>query len=93
MRILFTACPMYGHVNPVLPLVLAARAERLPASLDALPYERTVHLTPGTVFRSNRNVLHTAIAALSALPVNVVATDRLTELLTGGGKGLPRGGR
>ncbi|MFF5227454.1 glycosyltransferase [Dactylosporangium sp. NPDC000521] len=26
MRILFTACPMYGHVNPVLPLVLAARA-------------------------------------------------------------------
>ncbi len=26
MRILFTACPMYGHVNTVLPLVLAARA-------------------------------------------------------------------
>lgn len=25
MRILFTACPMYGHVNTVLPLALAAR--------------------------------------------------------------------
>ncbi|MEV0128324.1 nucleotide disphospho-sugar-binding domain-containing protein [Dactylosporangium sp. NPDC050688] len=51
-----------------------APGERLPRELDALPYERTVHVTLGTVFHDNRNVLHTAIAALSALPVNVVAT-------------------
>jgi UDP:flavonoid glycosyltransferase YjiC (YdhE family) len=25
MRILFTACPMFGHVNTLLPLALAAR--------------------------------------------------------------------
>ncbi|GAA3252476.1 glycosyltransferase [Dactylosporangium siamense] len=51
--------------------------ERLPDAVDALPFERTVHVTLGTVFHDNRNVLHTAIAALSALsalPVNVVAT-------------------
>ncbi|MEV4508790.1 glycosyltransferase [Dactylosporangium sp. NPDC049525] len=51
-----------------------APGERLPAAIDALPYEQTVHVTLGTVFHDNRNVLHTAIAALSALPVNVVAT-------------------
>ncbi|MEV0128323.1 hypothetical protein AB0H83_07630 [Dactylosporangium sp. NPDC050688] len=25
MRVLFTACPMFGHVNPMLPLIDAAR--------------------------------------------------------------------
>jgi UDP:flavonoid glycosyltransferase YjiC (YdhE family) len=48
--------------------------EELPAALDALPYPRTVHVTLGTVFHGNRDVLHTVIAALSVLPVNVVAT-------------------
>lgn len=51
-----------------------APGEHLPVAIDALPYEQTVHVTLGTVFHDNRNVLHTAIAALSALPVNVVAT-------------------
>jgi UDP:flavonoid glycosyltransferase YjiC (YdhE family) len=51
-----------------------APTEHLPAAVDALPHDRTVHLTLGTVFHGNRNVLQTAIAALSALPVNVVAT-------------------
>ncbi|MET7418462.1 glycosyltransferase [Dactylosporangium sp. NPDC005555] len=48
--------------------------ERLPAAVRALPFDRTIHITLGTVFHGNRNVLHTAIAALSTLPVNVVAT-------------------
>lgn len=52
----------------------AAPGEHLPAALDALPHAETVHVTLGTVFHGNRNVLHTAIAALAALPVNVVAT-------------------
>jgi UDP:flavonoid glycosyltransferase YjiC (YdhE family) len=51
-----------------------APGERLPDAVAALPFERTIHVTLGTVFHDNRNVLHTAIAALSALPVNVVAT-------------------
>lgn len=51
-----------------------APGERLPEAVGALPFEQTVHVTLGTVFHDNRNVLHTAIAALSALPVNVVAT-------------------
>ncbi len=51
-----------------------APGERLPDAVGALPFEQTVHVTLGTVFHGNRNVLHTAIAALSALPVNVVAT-------------------
>ncbi|MEU0557299.1 glycosyltransferase [Dactylosporangium sp. NPDC006015] len=60
---------------PLRPLAgTPSGSEQLPASLDSLPYEQTVHLTLGTVFHANRNVLHTAIAALSALPVNVVAT-------------------
>ncbi|WP_426503503.1 glycosyltransferase [Dactylosporangium sp. McL0621] len=53
---------------------LPAAGQRLPAALDALPYEDTVHVTLGTVFHDHRDVLRTVVAALAALPVNVVAT-------------------
>ncbi|MBJ7331034.1 MAG: glycosyltransferase family 1 protein [Solirubrobacteraceae bacterium] len=48
--------------------------ERLPESLDALPYAVTVHLTLGTVFHRRRpEAMADALAALQGLPVNVVA--------------------
>jgi UDP:flavonoid glycosyltransferase YjiC (YdhE family) len=48
--------------------------ERLPEALDALPYRETIHLTLGTVFYEASDVLLTAIAGLSELPFNLVAT-------------------
>jgi len=46
--------------------------ERLPDTLDRLPYADTVHLTLGTVFHTNREVLRSAQDGLRDLPVNVV---------------------
>jgi UDP:flavonoid glycosyltransferase YjiC (YdhE family) len=66
---------IWSDAVPLRPVAgTPAPGERLPDALDALPFAQTVHVTLGTVFHDNRNVLHTAIAALSALPVNVVAT-------------------
>ena len=66
---------IWADAVPLRPVAgTPAPGERLPDAVDALPFEHTVHVTLGTVFHDNRNVLHTAIAALSALPVNVVAT-------------------
>jgi UDP:flavonoid glycosyltransferase YjiC (YdhE family) len=48
--------------------------ERLPAAIDRLPYDRTVHLTLGTVFHDAVGVLAEAIAGLRTLPVNLVVT-------------------
>lgn len=47
--------------------------ERGPA-LEDLPYERTVHLTLGTVFNDRADLVRTAINGLRQLPVNVVVT-------------------
>lgn len=66
---------IWSDAVPLRPVAGApAPGERLPDAVAALPFEQTVHVTLGTVFHDNRSVLHTAIAALSALPVNVVAT-------------------
>lgn len=52
-----------------------APGERLPTSLDSLPYQDTVHLTLGTVFHRRRpHAMADAIAALRVLPANLVAT-------------------
>jgi UDP:flavonoid glycosyltransferase YjiC (YdhE family) len=49
--------------------------EALPPELDRLPYERTVHLTLGTVFHQRRpEVMRAAIAGLRELAVNLVVT-------------------
>jgi UDP:flavonoid glycosyltransferase YjiC (YdhE family) len=52
-----------------------ATGEALPSELDRLPYERTVHLTLGTVFHQRRpEVMQAAIAGLRELAVNLVVT-------------------
>jgi Erythromycin biosynthesis protein CIII-like, N-terminal domain len=48
-----------------------APGEQLPASVTALPFERTVHLTLGTVFAAS-GPLAAALCGLRELPVNVV---------------------
>jgi UDP:flavonoid glycosyltransferase YjiC (YdhE family) len=42
------------------------------ATLRALPYERTVHLTLGTIFHGATTVFETVLAGLRPLPVNVI---------------------
>jgi UDP:flavonoid glycosyltransferase YjiC (YdhE family) len=64
--------PSTLDLRPVAGLPVAD--QELPAMLGALPHEQTVHVTLGTVFHGNRDVLRTVIEALAALPVNVVAT-------------------
>jgi UDP:flavonoid glycosyltransferase YjiC (YdhE family) len=57
--------PTSGEVLP---------GERLPWDLGALPYERTVHLTLGTLFFGATDVFETALAGLRDLPLNVLVT-------------------
>ena len=60
--------PGAGDVGP---------GEQLPwsaADLAALPHDRTVHLTLGTLFHANTHVFRTALDGLATLPVNVVVT-------------------
>ena len=60
--------------QPLRPPVDAAlRGDRLPAAFDALPFERTVALSLGTVFNGAHHVFDAALAGLRALRVNVVA--------------------
>jgi UDP:flavonoid glycosyltransferase YjiC (YdhE family) len=68
-----------GTPGPVLPVRAAigepAADDRLPAALADLPFERTVHLTLGTVFHERRpGVLEAAIAGLREIGANVVVT-------------------
>jgi UDP:flavonoid glycosyltransferase YjiC (YdhE family) len=51
-----------------------APAEWDAGRLDALPYERTAHLTLGTIFSDAPGVLDTALAGLRELPLNLVVT-------------------
>jgi UDP:flavonoid glycosyltransferase YjiC (YdhE family) len=51
--------------------------ERLPwdeATLRALPHERTIHLTLGTIFNDLTGVFETVLAGLRPHPVNVIVT-------------------
>jgi UDP:flavonoid glycosyltransferase YjiC (YdhE family) len=48
--------------------------EHLPWGLDKLPYERSVHLTLGTLFFGATEVFQTALTGLRDLPVNVLVT-------------------
>ncbi|HTI32557.1 MAG TPA: glycosyltransferase, partial [Miltoncostaea sp.] len=66
---------MWRRMRPMRPAPgLAAKGERLPPALEALPHARTVHLTLGTLFNRTPGVLATALAGLRTLPANVVAT-------------------
>ena len=51
--------------------------EHLPwneATLRALPHDRTIHLTLGTIFNDLTDVFETVLAGLRPLPVNVIVT-------------------
>jgi hypothetical protein len=55
----------------------ALPGERLPwddATIAALPYPKTVHLTLGTLFHGATGVFETALEGLRELPVNVLVT-------------------
>jgi UDP:flavonoid glycosyltransferase YjiC (YdhE family) len=68
--------PTPGPVLPVRPAIGEPAADdRLPAAMADLPFERTVHLTLGTVFHERRpGVLEAAIAGLREIGANVVVT-------------------
>jgi UDP:flavonoid glycosyltransferase YjiC (YdhE family) len=62
---------------PMRPAGDSSPGERLPWDRDrlaALPYERTVHLTLGTLFHGATHVFQAALAGLRELPVNVIVT-------------------
>lgn len=65
----------WQQVLPLQPSAgLAQPGESLPEAIAALPFERTVHLTLGTVFHFQEAVLASALAAIGELSLNVVAT-------------------
>jgi UDP:flavonoid glycosyltransferase YjiC (YdhE family) len=57
--------PTSGEVLP---------GERLPWDLNDLPYQRSVHLTLGTLSFGATDVFRTALAGLRGLPLNVLVT-------------------
>ena len=66
---------IWDHVLPLRPAAgMPAEGERLPPALDALPYQRSIHLTLGTVFNDATPVLERAIAGLRPLPFNLIVT-------------------
>ena len=65
----------FGHRRPLRPAsgeVLPG--EQLPWDVDKLPYQRSVHLTLGTLFFGATDVFRTALAGLRDLPLNVLVT-------------------
>ena len=66
---------IWTRTRPLRPTAgLPGPDDRLPSTIDRLPYDRTVHLTLGTVFHRAGGVLAEAVAGLRTLPVNVVVT-------------------
>jgi UDP:flavonoid glycosyltransferase YjiC (YdhE family) len=66
---------IWSRVHPLRPVPgRPVPGDRLPGAIATLPHARTVHLTLGTVFYDNRQVLATALAGLRGLAVNVVVT-------------------
>ncbi|MDF2979057.1 MAG: putative glycosyltransferase [Actinomycetospora sp.] len=67
---------IWPRARPLRPVAGEPTAgERLPQALDALPHDRTVHLTLGTLFHRTPGLLETAIAGLRDLPANLVVTS------------------
>jgi UDP:flavonoid glycosyltransferase YjiC (YdhE family) len=65
---------LWPTAQPLRPCAAAALpGDRLPAAFDALPFERTVALSLGTVFNGAYDVFDAALAGLRTLRVNVVA--------------------
>jgi UDP:flavonoid glycosyltransferase YjiC (YdhE family) len=72
------AVSAFTHRVPMRPSAGdVAPGERFPwdeATIDALPFERTVHLTLGTLFNEQVHVFQAALAGLAELAVNVIVT-------------------
>jgi UDP:flavonoid glycosyltransferase YjiC (YdhE family) len=67
---------IWARSRPLRPVAgEPAAGQRLPAAVDDLPHDRTVHLTLGTLFHRTPGLLETAIAGLRDLPVNLVVTS------------------
>lgn len=65
----------WARHEPLRPTPLGPGPDaRLPPALDRLPFERTIHLTLGTVFNEGNPVLAVALAALRDLDANLVVT-------------------
>jgi UDP:flavonoid glycosyltransferase YjiC (YdhE family) len=58
--------PLQPTAGEVLP------GERLPWDVTALPHERSIHLTLGTLFFGATDVFRVALEGLASLPVNVL---------------------
>jgi len=61
-------------VQPLRPSPAPAQESPTFSQLEALPFDQTVHVTLGTVANRTIDIFRTVLAALSALPVNVVVT-------------------
>ena len=65
----------WAEVQPVRPTAVPTAAlDEPPADLATLPHATTAHVTLGTVYNDNIDLLRTAITALSRLDINVVVT-------------------
>jgi UDP:flavonoid glycosyltransferase YjiC (YdhE family) len=67
--------PIWRRVQPLRPGPgLQIPGDRLPESLDALPARLTIHLTLGTVYNGNVDVLRRAVEGLHELEANIIVT-------------------
>lgn len=67
--------PLWTNVHTLRPAAgLPLPDQPLALDLRALPYAKTIHLTLGTVFNGNVDVLQRAVAALRDLQANLVVT-------------------
>ena len=64
----------FAQVRPLRPTQPPATAGEALPSLDALPYDRTVHVTLGTVVNDAPGVFEAVLEGLRDEPVNVVVT-------------------
>lgn len=67
--------PIWQRVQPLRPGPgPAVPGDRLPDTLDAMPARQTIHLTLGTVYNGNVDVIRRAIEGLRRLELNVIVT-------------------
>lgn len=67
--------PGWRRILPIRPVPGRAPSDALPGyDVAALPYARTIHLTLGSVYNGNTDVLRVAIEALATVEANLVVT-------------------
>jgi UDP:flavonoid glycosyltransferase YjiC (YdhE family) len=64
----------FPDVRPLRPQLPAGSAATWPGQLDALPFDRTVLVTLGTVVNTSPELFETIVAGVAGLPVNLVVT-------------------